>query len=59
MNAPAGTRGTGHEMVAERGKIRGFAAATPSRNPACPGPDAIVLPAASGLLTSCSRLAIP
>jgi hypothetical protein len=48
MNAPAGTRGTGHEMVAERGKTRETAAATPSRNPACPGPDAIGPPAASG-----------
>jgi hypothetical protein len=44
MSAPVGTRGTEYEMVVERGKIREFAAAMQSQNPAYDGPDAIAPP---------------
>jgi hypothetical protein len=44
MSSPVGTRGTGYEMVVERGKIAEFAAAMQSQNPAYAGPDAVAPP---------------
>ena len=42
--SPVGSRGTEYEMVVERGKIREFAAAMQSDDPAYAGPDAVVPP---------------
>jgi N-terminal half of MaoC dehydratase len=42
--SPVGSRGTEYEMVVERGKIREFAAAMQSEDPAYAGPDAVVPP---------------
>lgn len=44
VGSPVGSRGTEYEMVVERGKIREFAAAMQSDDPAYAGPDAIVPP---------------
>jgi len=42
--APIGTVGTPWEMIVERGKIREFAKAMQSNNPAYDGPDAVIPP---------------
>jgi hypothetical protein len=43
-DSPVGSRGAEYEMVVERGKIREFAAAMQSQDPAYAGPDAVVPP---------------
>jgi hypothetical protein len=44
VDTPVGTRGTEFEVVVERGKIREFAAAMQSADPAYQGPNALAPP---------------
>lgn len=54
MSAPIGGRGAEFEVVVERGKIREFAVAMQSDDPAYRGPDAVVPPT---FLTSATQWA--